>query len=119
MTLTTRLRVAVVLGVFLTLGTPVATQTVSAPVKISKIKPKKEKFKGEVLLATRVAITVRSRENSNLVRTFTYDTKLAAKVGKKFDENKLYQHGDRVVIVYIAGGDTAVKIKGKPGQKRY
>lgn len=119
MTLTTRLRAALVLGVVLTLGSTVIAQTVSPPVKVSLTKPKKDKFKGEVLYATRVAVTVRSRENFNLVRTFTYDTKLAAKMGKKFDENKIYQHGDRVVIVYIAGSDTAVKIKGKPGQNRH
>ena len=119
MTLTTRLRTALVLGVALTLGSSAVAQTVSPPVKVSLTKPKKEKFKAEVLHVTRVAITVRSRDNFNLVRTFTYDTKLAAKMGKKFDENKIYQHGDRVVIVFVAGGDTAVKIKGKPGQNRH
>lgn len=119
MTLTTRLRAALVLGVVLILWSSAVAQTVSPPVKVSTTKPKKETFKAEVLHVTRVAITVRSRDNFNLVRTFTYDPKLAAKMGKKFDDNKIYEHGDRVEIVYVAGGDTAVKIKGKPGQTRH
>lgn len=88
------------------------------PVKVESPKPKKVKFKGEVLHATRVAITVRSRDNASLVRTFTYDVKLAAKMGKQFDENKLYQFGDRVEITHLAGTDTATKVSGKPGQNR-
>lgn len=118
MALTTRLRSALVFGLVLAVALTAVAQTVSAPVKVTTTKPKKVKFKGEVLHVTRVAITVRSRDNFNLVRTFTYDTKLAPKMNKKFDQNKLYQHGDRVEIIYLAGGDTAVKIKGKPGQNR-
>lgn len=88
----------------------------SEPIKVEAPKPKKEKFKGEVLGVTRVGITVRSQSNSNHVRTFTYNEKVAAKIGKQFDQNEIYQHGDRVEIEYLAGSDKAVKIKGKPGQ---
>ncbi|MGH9805240.1 MAG: hypothetical protein ACRD4D_08700 [Candidatus Acidiferrales bacterium] len=119
MTLTTKARTALVLGLVLTLGLPALAQTVAPAIQLKAPKPKKEKFKGEVLYATRAAITVRSRDNSNLVRTFTYDTKLSKKINEQFDKNKLYQHGDRVVITFVAGGDLALKIKGKPGQKRY
>jgi len=120
MTLTTKtkMRAAVVLGVALAVGLPAAGQTVAPAIKVSAPKPKKEKFKGEVLFATRAAITVRSRDNLNLVRTFTYDTKLSKKINKQFDENKIYQHGDRVEVVYFAGGDLALKVKGKPKQNR-
>lgn len=120
MTLTTRLRTAFVLGLglVLTVGLPAVAQTVAPAIKVSSPKPKKEKFKGEVLHATRVAITVRSRDNFNLVRTFSYDTKLSKKINEQFDKNKLYQHGDRVEIIYVAGGDMALKIKGKPRQNR-
>ena len=119
MTLTTKLRAAIVLGLVLTAGLPGEAQITIAPaIKISAPKPKKVKFKGDVLHATRVAITVRSRDNFNLVRTFTYDTKLSKKVNKQFDENKIYQHGDRVEITYFAGGEMALKIKGKPKQNR-
>ncbi len=90
----------------------------TAPIKIKAPKPKTEKFKGEVLSVTRVAITVRSRDNYNLVRTFTFDEKLAAKIGEQWDKNKPYQFGDRVEIRYLAGTDHATKIKGKRGQNR-
>jgi len=88
------------------------------PIKLEAPKPKKAKFVGEVLSMTRVAITVRSRDNLNLVRTFTYDEKLAAKMAQLVDRDQAYQHGDRVEIEYFEGGDKAVKVKGKPGQHR-
>jgi len=101
------------------LALPVAAQvTTTKPIKVEAPKVKKEKFKGEVLAATRLSITVRSQKNTNLVRTFTYEEKLAAKINEQFDDNKIYQHGDRVEIEYLAGSDKAVKIKGEPGQKR-
>lgn len=106
-------------GLLLFFGVNGAAQVeTTAPIKVEAPKPKKEKFKGEVLLATRVSITVRSQKNYKHVRTFTYDEKVAAKINKQFDQNKLYQHGDRVEIEYLAGSDKAVKIKGEPGQKR-
>lgn len=87
-------------------------------IKVEAPKAKKEKFKGEVLAVTRQSIIVRDLENKNLVRTFSYNEKVAAKINKWFDENKLFQHGDRVEIVYLAGTDKAIKLKGKPGQNR-
>ena len=110
---------ALVFGVLLLLVPALSAQvTDSQPIKIETPKPKTEKFKGEVLVVTRVAITVRDRENKNLVRTFNYEDKLAEKVKKHFDENKTYQHGDRVTIKYVVGTDKALKIKGKRGQNR-
>lgn len=94
-----------------------AQVTISTPLKIEAAKPRKEKFKGEVLAATRVTITVRSRKNYNVVQTFTYGGKLAAKVKKWFDDNKIFQHGDRVEIEYLAGTTKAIKINGKPGHR--
>lgn len=106
-------------ALLLFLALPVAAQvTTTKPIKVKAPEAKKEKFKGEVLVATRVSITVRSQKNFNLVRTFTYNEPLGAKINEQFDENEIYQHGDRVEIEYLAGSDKAVKIKGKPGQKR-
>jgi hypothetical protein len=87
-------------------------------IKIEQPKPKLAKFNGEVLYMTRIAITVRSRENTNLVRTFSYDEKLAPKMAKMTDDDKTYQFGDVVEIEYADGTDQARDIKGKPGQKR-
>ncbi len=84
------------------------------PIKFKQPKPQIVKFKGEVLHMTRLAITVHAVENYNLVRTFTFEEKLARKMAKLCDRNHPYQHGDRVEIHYLAGSDTAVKIKGKP-----
>ncbi len=110
--------VLVLLVVAPTVAPAAQTVTTSRPIKIEAAKPKTSKFKGEVLHATRVSMVVRSQRNYNLVRTFTYDQPVAAKIGKFFDQNKLYQYGDRVEIEYLAGSDTALKIKGEPGQKK-
>ncbi|MCI0402207.1 MAG: hypothetical protein L0212_01625 [Acidobacteria bacterium] len=110
---------ALAFGVLIALAPGAAAQVADTqPIKIEAPKPKTEKFKGEVLVVTRVAITVRDRENKNLVRTFNYDKKLAEKINKHFDENNTYQHGDRVEIKYVVGTDEAKKIKGKRGQNR-
>lgn len=87
-------------------------------IKIEAPKPKIAKFQGEVLYMTRIAITVRSRENANLVRTFNFDDKLAPKMAKLVDDNKSYQFGDRIDIEYVEGTDQARDIKGKAGQNR-
>lgn len=90
--------------------------TSTKPITVKAPKPKKEKFKGEVLNATRVTIMVRDRKNANLVRTFTYNEKVSEKINKWFDENRIFQHGDKVEIIYLAGTDQAIKIKGKPSR---
>ena len=79
-------------------------------------KPKKEKCKGEVLFLTRQAITVRDRESTTQVRTFTYSEKVAEKIAKLFDKDQIYQHGDRVEIEYLTGTETAIEISGKPSR---
>lgn len=86
------------------------------PIKLKQPKPKIVKFKGKVLYMTRLSIIVRDPENNNLVRTFTFDEKLARKMAELWDRNRPYQHGDRVEIRYLAGSNTAVKIKGKPSK---
>lgn len=109
-------RLLLACGLVLVLAANLTAQvSESRPVKVKTPKPTKEKFVGEVLSVTRGAITVRSRENTTLVRTFTYDNqKLADKMAKMIDRNQPFQHGDRVEIQFLAGTDKAVKIKGKP-----
>jgi len=107
------------LGLLLLLAVPAAAQvSTSKPIQVEAPKPKKLQFKGEVLTMTRLAITVRSLEDANLVRTFTFGEKLAPKMAKLVDEDRTYQHGDRVRVVYLDGTETALKIKGKPRQPR-
>lgn len=112
-------RRAFALGLLLIFAAPAFAQvSTSKPVKAEASKPKKAKFKGEVLSMTRLSIIVRSRENTNIVQTFTYDKELAAKMAKLIEEDRAYQHGDRIVIEFLEGSDTAIKIKGKPKQDR-
>lgn len=86
---------------------------VPATVSAKSEKPKKLKFKGMVISITRVAITVQGRENHNLIRTFTYNKKLARKIAKLFDSDKVYQPGDPVEITFLERTDRAVELKGK------
>ena len=119
---TSNKRVALLLGVSIVLA-PVC---VSAQVrdtgairqKVRAEKPKLEKFQGEVLQMTRLAITVRQRGQPAVVRTFTFDEKLAGEMATLVDRNHAFQHGDRVEIHFRAGSDTAVRIKGKPSPPR-
>lgn len=111
------LRRLLVCGLLLSLTANAAAQvSESRPIKVETPKPKKEKFVGEVISMTRVAITVRSRDNSTLVRTFTFDEKLAKKMAQRLDRNQPFLFGDRVEIQFLVGTDKAVKIKGKPSR---
>lgn len=85
------------------------------PITLKTPKPKILKFKGEVMHATSVQITVRSRECEMVVRTFTYSPKTRDMMLKIIDRGG-YQYGDRVVIHHEAGSDVALKIKGKPSK---
>ena len=94
-----------------------AQPTQLTPVKVEQRKAKPVKFRGEVLVMTRLAITVRSRTNTTVVRTFTYNQKLARKIARLIDEDKPFRYGDRVVIRFLPGSNQAVKIKGKPSSR--
>lgn len=114
MTLPAKHRIALaasLLLLFSGVSAPDAQMTTSKPIKIKAPKPKKEKFKGEVLVMTRLAVTVRDRENYNLVRTFSFDEKLAPKMAEKIDRNQAFPYGHPIEVEYTAGTDTAVKIK--------
>lgn len=87
-------------------------------VRLSTPKARLEKFHGEVLAMTRVSLIVRDREKKNLVRTFTFDEKLGPQMAALIDRDRSFQYGDPVEIHFRAGGDTAVKIKGKPSLPR-
>ena len=84
-------------------------------VKSSKPKPKREIFRGEVMNATSTAITVRSRDNGNAIRTFSYSDAVRDRMQKIIDAGG-YQYGDRVTIETDAGSNVARSIKGKPSR---
>ena len=82
------------------------------------VKPRKvrmEKFRGEVLHANTAQITVRSRENERVVRTFTLSPEARDRMQKTIDRGG-YQYGDRVEIEHAPGQDVALRIKGRPSK---
>lgn len=97
----------------------VSAQTVdtSKPivVKTAKPKTKREVFKGEVLNATVASITVRSRDNERVIRSFTYSPEVRDRMQQIIDKGG-YQYGDKVEIETDPGSNVALHIKGKPSK---
>jgi hypothetical protein len=90
-------------------------QSVIPPIVVKQPKPKKLKYKGFVIHANRLQITVRSVENERMVRTFRLSPELQEKMQQIIDQGG-YQHGDKVEIHHVDGTDLALKIKGKPSK---
>ena len=106
---------ALAIGLSLAALPAFAQVTETAPIKIKAPKPRIAQFEGFVMSSNRVAITVRDKDNMNLVRTFSMGERLQPNWERRYDSEP-YQYGDRVKIHYIAGTDTAVKIKGRPSR---
>lgn len=86
-----------------------------SPIIVRQPKPRKAKYKGQVIHANRVQITVRSAANERMVRTFRLSDEMQQKMQEIIDKGG-YQYGDRVEVQHIEGTDIAVKIKGKPSK---
>lgn len=87
----------------------------AAPIKLKQPKLKTLKYKGTVIIATRVQITVRDPANERMVRTFRLSEEMQGKMQEIIDKGG-YQHGDKVEIHHVEGTDVATKIKGKPSK---
>src|SRR5262245_26849204 len=72
---------------------------------ILQAKPKTEKFEGTVVVVGPKAITVKSRNNIYLVRTFHYSPELEQKILRKKPAT-----GKKVTVHYIPGSDLALKV---------
>ena len=68
-------------------------------------KPKTDKFEGTVVVVGPKAITVKSRNNIYLVRTFHYSPQLEQKILRKKPET-----GKKVTVHYVRGSDLALKV---------
>ena len=72
---------------------------------VLQAKPKTDKFEGTVVVVGPKAITVKSRHNIYLVRTFHYSAQL---------EQKMLRHkpeaGKKVTVHYVRGSDLALKV---------
>lgn len=88
---------------------PAAAQLTTAPtVKAKSPRQQIDRFHGEVVNFTDVAITVRDPKNVYTVRTFQFSPALAKKLTGHYVPNS-----SRVTIKFVHMSDTAVALKGK------
>jgi len=72
---------------------------------VLQAKPKTDKFEGTVVVVGPKAITVKSRYNIYMVRTFHYSAELEQKMLRKKPET-----GKKVTVHYVRGSDLALKV---------
>jgi hypothetical protein len=92
-----------------------SAQTTSAPMVVKQTTPKKVWLKAEVIHADGNTLIVREQANERIVHSFTYDSKIKAKMQQVADQGG-YQTGDKVKILYVPGQDVALKVRGKPSK---
>jgi hypothetical protein len=107
------LAVALVAGAHTTAHAQFSGSIVVHSSKPSAAKP--DTFVGNVIFMTSTAITVRSRTNERMIRTFRYAAAIHDKMEKILDQGG-YQYGDKVEVFYTAGSEVALRIKGKPSK---
>jgi hypothetical protein len=88
----------------------VNAQDVSAPAPHSQ---KIIKVRYEVLHMLYESLQVRSLVDNREIHTFSYSPQIRDRMQQILNAGG-YQYGDRVVVWYRRGDDTALKIKGKP-----
>lgn len=98
-------------------GVPSArAQMSSSPPIVVKQKAKKAVWlKAEVIHADSHTLMVREEANTLNVHTFTYGDRAQKKMEKILDVGG-YQSGDRIKVLWMAGGSEALDIKGKPSK---
>ena len=72
---------------------------------VFQAKPKTDKFEGTVVVVGPKAITVKSRYNIYMVRTFHYSPELEQKILRKKPET-----GKKVTVHHVRGSDLALKV---------
>lgn len=92
-----------------------AQMDTAKPVRLKSPKPQTVRFNGEVIHADSVQMTVRSRENERVIKTFTYSPKVKEQMQRVIERGG-YRVGDRVVVKHEAGSSVALKIQGKPSK---
>lgn len=97
---------------------PVSAQvavSTGTPIKVNQPKIKKLKFKGTVVSATMLAITVRHESDMRAIQTFRLAPPASEKMVKILEKGG-YHVGDKVTIVHEQGTDVALEVKGKPSK---
>lgn len=100
------------------LAAPASAQvavTVGTPVIVIPRKIKKLKYKGTVVSATMIAITVRHEKDMRMIQTFRLAPEASEKMIKILEKGG-YQTGDKVTIIHTPGSDVALEVKGKPSK---
>jgi hypothetical protein len=100
---------------------PAQSVDTSQPIVVKSSKPPQPKplrFLGEVLSSNTQSMTVRSRDNARMIRTFTYAQGLHDSM-QQIDARGGYQYGDKVEVEYAPGSDIALRIKGKPSPPKH
>ncbi len=92
-----------------------AQMSSSPPLVVKQRKPRPVWLKAEVIHADSHTLMVRERANTLNIHTFTYADKLQKKMGRILDAGG-YQEGDKVKVLWMAGGSEALDIKGKPSK---
>jgi hypothetical protein len=87
----------------------------NAPIVVKQRAKKPVWLKAEVIHADNHTLMVREEANSLNVHTFTYADKAQKKMSKVLDAGG-YQSGDRIKVLWMAGGSEALDIKGKPSK---
>jgi hypothetical protein len=104
---------------FCSMAIPARAQRTAAPVPASKptetpgAKTKKAEF--QVLRMMVNAIQVQSLVDLREIHTFTYSERIRGEMQNLLNRGG-YQYGDKVKIVYEAGNEIALNIKGKPSK---
>lgn len=92
-----------------------SAQTSSAPMVVKQTTLKKVWLKAVVIHADGNLLIVREQANERTIHSFTYDSKIKAKM-QQIADNGGYQTGDKVKILYVPGQDVALKVRGKPSK---
>jgi len=107
----------VLLAGFLSAATPVARAQMSStpPIVVKQRAQKPVWLKAQFIHADNHTLMVREQANQMNVHTFTYADKAQKKMSKILDKGG-YQTGDRIKVLWRAGGSEALDIKGKPSK---
>ena len=92
-----------------------AQMSSSPPIVVKQKARRPVWLRAEVIHADSHTLMVREEANSLNVHTFTYADKAQKKMGKVLDAGG-YQSGDRIKVLWMAGGSEALDIKGKPSK---
>jgi ribosomal protein S17 len=113
-----KLIAAMVVAVGLAAPAPLPAQVrVSAPIVLKQKKPKTKTYKGTVVSATMLAITVRSEKDERMIQTFRLSPEASQRMVKVLERGG-YVTGDKVKVVHHEGTDLAIEVKGKPSSAR-